>query len=43
MESCGACEYADDMGMYEEGDGWSGLSGGCGMLALPLGAEVTGV
>jgi hypothetical protein len=42
VDSGGACEYADDMGMYE-GDGWRGLSGGCGMLALPLGAEVTGV
>jgi hypothetical protein len=42
VESGGACEYADDMGMYE-GDGWRGLSGGCGMLELPLGAEVTGV
>jgi hypothetical protein len=42
VDNGGACEYADDMGMYE-GDGWRGLSGGCGMLALPLGAEVTGV
>jgi hypothetical protein len=28
VDSGGACEYADDIGMYEDGDGWSGLSGG---------------
>jgi hypothetical protein len=43
--SRGACEYADDIGMYE-GDGWMGLRGGCcsgGIELLPFGADDTGV
>jgi hypothetical protein len=43
VDSGGACEYPDDIGRYAEGEGWMGLSCGCGMDELPLGADVTGV
>lgn len=42
----GACEYAEVIGRYAEGDGWIGLSGGCcsgGIVVPVLDAEVAGV